>query len=262
MKGLRFMASVPLFMVLASVWMGASRYLQVKHDMQQDLNQALQHLVFHDDGRQWLCDSLSLLPSEGILTPAGQKNLFHQHLSLALLKDTAHFSVCMAGKESSGRQFPEKAVVSSDTLMWSVNHAGSGNVMVALKAFANPSFASIFSHSRPAVPLGMFFSGICMLAFLSFSPCRTHSVAPSVRTSSLCLTPMQEQLMEMFRNAPEHTLTKEEICKALWPKKEKPEDTLYTFISRLKTSLRKQSDLQIINRRGREYALVENDVTD
>lgn len=68
--------------------------------------------------------------------------------------------------------------------------------------------------------------------------------------------------MEMFRNAPEHTLTKEEICKALWPKKEKPEDTLYTFISRLKTSLRKQSDLQIINRRGREYALVENDVTD
>lgn len=256
------MACVPLFMVLASVWMGASRYLQVKHDMEQDLNQALQHLVLHEHGRQWLSDTLSSLPPEGILTPSGQKDFFRRHLSLAPLKDTAHFSVCKAGAEGCARQFPEEAVVISDTLMWSVSQAGSGNVMVALKAFANPSFASIFSHSRPAVPLGTFLSGICLLAFLLCASSRSSSVAPSVPAPSLCLTPMQEQLMEMFRNAPEHTLTKEEICTALWPKKDNPEDTLYTFISRLKTSLRKQSDLQIINRRGREYALVEHDVTD
>ena len=72
---------------------------------------------------------------------------------------------------------------------------------------------------------------------------------------------MQMRLMEMFRNAPNQTLAKEEICAALWPKKDKPEDTLYTFISRLKTSLQKQSGLRIVNRRGREYVLVDENAT-
>ena len=59
-------------------------------------------------------------------------------------------------------------------------------------------------------------------------------------------------------DAPGHTLSKESICAALWPKKEHPENTLYTFISRLKVTLKDQSDLDIINKRGREYQLVKN----
>ena len=44
-------------------------------------------------------------------------------------------------------------------------------------------------------------------------------------------------------------------------KKDNPEDTLYTFMSRLKSSLKNQSTLQIVNRRGREYVLVDEDAT-
>jgi DNA-binding response OmpR family regulator len=84
----------------------------------------------------------------------------------------------------------------------------------------------------------------------------------AVPPARLSLTPMQEKLMEMFRSAPGQTLTKEEICTALWPKKENPEDTLYTFMSRLKSSLKNQSSLQIVNRRGREYVLLDDDATD
>ena len=67
--------------------------------------------------------------------------------------------------------------------------------------------------------------------------------------------------MDMFRSAPGQTLTKDEICAALWPKKDNPEDTLYTFISRMKSSLKNQSTLQIVNHRGREYVLVDEDAT-
>jgi DNA-binding response OmpR family regulator len=73
------------------------------------------------------------------------------------------------------------------------------------------------------------------------------------------LTPMQKQLMDLFAAAPNHTLSKEEICAALWPKKDDPDDTLYTFISRLKSSLKRQSTCRIINERGEAYTLVSQD---
>ena len=108
-----------------------------------------------------------------------------------------------------------------------------------------------------------YLSGLCMLALILFW-CRTAPVQlkpVAVPPARLSLTPMQEKLMEMFRSAPGQTLTKEEICTALWPKKENPEDTLYTFMSRLKSSLKNQSSLQIVNRRGREYVLLDEDAT-
>ena len=67
---------------------------------------------------------------------------------------------------------------------------------------------------------------------------------------------MQEQLMEMFVSAPDHILSKDSICATLWPKKERPENTLYTFISRMKVTLRDQLGMDIINIRGKEYKLV------
>ena len=42
------------------------------------------------------------------------------------------------------------------------------------------------------------------------------------------LTPMQQQLMEMFFQSPAHSLTKAEICAALWPGKPDASETLYT----------------------------------
>ena len=260
MREFRLMAVVPLLMILASVWMGSYRYWQTKNQMKQDLNQALQQMVLQEPEQQWLIDSLSALPPEGILTPSGRINFFHQHLSMMPLRDTAHFSVCLAGNEQS---FAEQAKVCSDTLMWSVDRNGVGSTTLVLKAFANPSFASIFSHSRPAMPLATFFSGLCMLALIIFS-CRTVPVRQkpvAVSSAPLSLTPMQERLMDMFRSAPGQTLTKDEICAALWPKKDNPEDTLYTFISRMKSSLKNQSTLQIVNHRGREYVLVDEDAT-
>jgi DNA-binding response OmpR family regulator len=69
------------------------------------------------------------------------------------------------------------------------------------------------------------------------------------------LTPMQQQLMEMFMSAPEYTLSKQQICDALWPKKDDASETLYTLIRRLKPIIEQHSELKIEVDRGRAYQL-------
>ena len=69
------------------------------------------------------------------------------------------------------------------------------------------------------------------------------------------LTPMQQQLMEMFFRSPSHLLTKAEICEALWPKKDDASETLYTLIRRLKPVIEQHSKLKIEADRGRAYEL-------
>ena len=69
-------------------------------------------------------------------------------------------------------------------------------------------------------------------------------------------TPMQQQLMRMFWEAPGHTLSKEAICAELWPKKEDANDTLYTLVRRLKPVLEEHTGLMLVADRGRSYSLV------
>ena len=69
-------------------------------------------------------------------------------------------------------------------------------------------------------------------------------------------TPMQRQLMELFYQSDRHTLTKQEICNALWPRKDDASETLYTLIKRLKQTLADNGcQLQIVSDRGRAYQL-------
>ena len=69
------------------------------------------------------------------------------------------------------------------------------------------------------------------------------------------LTPMQHQLMELFFHSPNHTLSKAEICEALWPKKEDASETLYTLIRRIKPIIEAHSNLKIESDRGKAYEL-------
>lgn len=69
------------------------------------------------------------------------------------------------------------------------------------------------------------------------------------------LTPMQHQLLTMFFLSPSHSLSKAEICDALWPKKPDASDTLYTLIRRLKPVIERYSDLKIESDRSKAYRL-------
>ena len=69
------------------------------------------------------------------------------------------------------------------------------------------------------------------------------------------LTPMQHTLLEMFMNSEDHSLSKQEICDRLWPKKPDASDTLYTLIKRIKPIIEEHSNLKIESDRGKSYTL-------
>ena len=134
----------------------------------------------------------------------------------------------------------------------------------ALKAYANPSLCAVLGHSDQRLPLAgiilclLMLSGMAWKARMSGNNMEMVVMPPQPSRREMHLTPMQEQLMDMFTAAPDHILSKETICAALWPKKERPENTLYTFISRLKVTLKDQSGMDIVNIRGKEYQLVDS----
>lgn len=259
MTGLQKMTFAPLLLMVVSVIMGCNNYEKAKTDMQHDLNQALRMMVMDAGQREALMDSVAALQGDAVLTLGQAQDMLCRQLTIASLKDTSHVSLCLV-RNGQHEPFCERAVLRSDTLLCVPSHAGIGDLTIAIKAFANPSWWSVMRHSRQRLPLTGIMMGLLGLMALAFR--KNMGAVPAVvepdrlALPAMRLTPMQEQLIHLFASAPGHVLSKETICSELWPKKDRPEDTLYTFISRLKTSLHQQSDLDIVNKRGKEYQLV------
>lgn len=261
MKGLRYLIICPVVLLLASVTMGIHNYQAAKEAMRQDLTRALRQFVMDESQQRLLTHSMATLHEDMVLTLNDPDQYFCAQLTIPSLKDTSHVALCLM-ERNHGEAFREEAQVCSDTLLWHSTSADAAGVFIALKAYANPTFCSILSHSSQRLPLAG--ALICLLMLSAMAMKRREAdaetavpVCSSDTPSAIHLTPMQEQLMEMFASAPHHTLTKETICEALWPKKDHPEDTLYTFICRMKASLKRQSDMDIINKRGKEYQLTK-----
>ena len=141
------------------------------------------------------------------------------------------------------------------------------------KAYARCSEATIFSLSDQRLTAVLWSMTLLWAAFCFYR--RRHEMlqmAGMLQYGGLCfaeaegtfydakgqrikLTPMQQQLMEMFFRSEAHQLTKTEICDALWPKKLDASETLYTLIRRLKPVVEQHSNLKIESDRGRAYEL-------
>ena len=192
-----------------------------------------------DDMSQALSSALAKQQSNVITQDTIQS--FNSHLQIAELRGKATIAV-----DTKGREF---------------------------KAYAHCSEATIFSLSdqRPTVVL---WTLTLMWALFCFYRHRHEmlQMAGMLQYGGLCfaeaegtfydakgqrikLTPMQQQLLEMFFRSEAHQLTKTEICDALWPKKPDASETLYTLIRRLKPVIEQHSDLKIESDRGRAYEL-------
>lgn len=263
MRGLRYLIIVPALLLLASIGVGFSNYQETKKEMCQDLTCALQQFALDESQQLLLLDTLSSLHHNGVLTLNDVESSFNDQLTILPLKDTSHVSVCLLRKDDQN-PFKEEAFVCSDTLLWHSAQQESSDAVIALKAYANPSLCAVLGHSDQRLPLAGIILCLLMLSGMAWKARMPGNnmemmVMPSQPSKrEMHLTPMQEQLMDMFTAAPDHILSKETICAALWPKKEHPENTLYTFISRLKVTLKDQSGMDIVNIRGKEYQLVDS----
>ena len=157
------------------------------------------------------------------------------------------------------------SLLCSDRVAWS-----DGQTECEFRSYASLSVSSILSLSDQRWSLSLLLPALGWAVFsVRYFHRRMEDVVARMGTLVLSsdnrfyttqgavvhLTPMQEQLLRMFFTAKDHSLSKQEICDALWPKKPDASETLYTLIKRLKPVIEQQGGLHIDSERGRDYVL-------
>jgi len=220
-----------LFIMACAFCSSMSSYQSAERRIDEDVNNALELTL-----AQMPCDVVS----------ADTIRCYRNYLNIAELKDTA----CIAMRTVRRDEKQETEIV----------------------AEANCGFMTIFMLSDQRASGVLLFAGIL---WMMGSLCYMRRFKPELHVEGLSygglvyanekfltsngeqirLTPMQHTLLEMFMNSDTHSLSKQEICDRLWPKKPDASDTLYTLIKRIKPIIEEHSNLKIESDRGRSYSL-------
>ena len=167
-------------------------------------------------------------------------------LTIAELKDTA--GIAMRTVRRDGRletKLVAEANCSFATTFMMSDQKASGSLLIVAMLWLLGSLWYVRRNRPELIVQGLSYGGIVYNndKFMTQSGEQIH------------LTPMQHSLLEMFITAETHTLSKQEICDRLWPKKPDANDTLYTLIRRIKPIIEAHSALKIESDRGRSYSL-------
>lgn len=178
-----------------------------------------------------------------------------RHLQLPELREKAYIAYRVGKKSGKWHVAFESRADYSVAMIWSLSDQ---RLPMCLSLLAAVCLVFMMSGARRVQPVCE--QAACGFGGLTFDDARQSFITE--KGGEMHLTPMQRQLMEMFFASPSHRLTKQEICDALWPKKEDASDTLYTMIRRLKQELGKSSSLRIESDRGRAYILSDSEMSD
>ena len=223
--------SIFLFVMLMAVVSAITSYKTTCTRISEDVNNALALTKY-----QMPCDVVS----------ADTIRCYRDNITIAEIKETA----CLAmrtirkGNRHETELIAEANCDFSTVLMLSDQRASASLMLVGLLWLIG-STIYIRRHKPELIVQGITYGG------LIFSNDR-FSNATGER---IHLTPMQHTLLEMFLKSDDHTLTKQEICDRLWPKKPDANDTLYTLIRRIKPIIEANSNLKIESDRGKSYSL-------
>ncbi|HCN54647.1 MAG: helix-turn-helix domain-containing protein [Prevotella sp.] len=246
----KYSVIVFFFLLICSISASVHSYRFTQQEVEKDLNTAL-----------WLTLKEK---TEGWITPDTIRS-YRSNISIPWLRDYAYISYCLPDEKRIG--------ITSRSMKWH----GDGRTL-SFRGYANCTMATLLSLSDQRLPMtlvsitllwGMF--SICvglrkrqhvavvakegMLSVGGLYLDRVHDCFVDQRNQEIHLTPMQHQLMKLFFSSENHRLAKEDICNALWPKKEDASDTLYTLIKRIRPVLEQHSHLKITSDRGRAYQL-------
>lgn len=220
------------FLMLCALCTGINSYNRTKGLIAQDVNSALEQV-------------LAKMPDNVVTTDTIR--CYRNCLTIAELKDTA--GIAMRTVRRDGR-LETKLVAEANcsfatTFMMSDQKASGSLLMVGMLWLLGGLWYVRRNRPELIVQGGLSYGGIVYNndKFMTQSGEQIH------------LTPMQHSLLEMFITAETHTLSKQEICDRLWPKKPDANDTLYTLIRRIKPIIEAHSALKIESDRGRSYSL-------
>ena len=222
-----------LLLCLTAMATSCGSYRKAERNIENDLKQALAKTINEKGMETMRQDSIrayrSIARTEGeMMTIAVGDETLRRHLRNPQLGEMAFITYTVRCEKGGWKVTFDTEAKCSAAMIWSLSDQ---RLSAWLAVMALLSLALSFRGRRQSQPITMD----------SFSA--TH------------LTPMQRQLMEMFVASDSHSLSKHEICNALWPKKDDASETLYALISRLKRELDKTSSFDIISDRGRAYIL-------
>lgn len=231
-----------LALIVPAVATSWGSYKITEANIINDLNQALARTIQQKD--------VSIITPDTLST-------YRRFLSTPALKSRVYLAHCPRIERGNA--------VCSDTMIGNPKLPTLG-----IRAYASCTQATIFGMSDQRLPMTLLLLSLVWGAY-SLHMCRRNRPGLTAigrltyehssrcfynaRHEQLHLTPLQQQLMEMFVSHPDHQLAIHEICAALWPKKEDAHDTLYTLIRRLRPIVEKDSDLKIVSEKGRFYRL-------
>lgn len=173
---------------------------------------------------------------------------FNNYLQIAELRGKATLTV-----DTRGQQFKAYAHCSEATI-FRLSDQRPATILWVLTGF----WAVFAWYRRRQMTVGrpQFALATAGNSFGGLTYSETESRFYAADGNMVQLTPMQHRLMEMFFQSPSHSLTKTEICDALWPKKPDASETLYTLIRRLKPVVEQHSVLKIESDRSKAYRLI------
>ena len=192
-----------------------------------------------DDMSQALALAMAELKSDVI--SADTIKVFNSHLQMDELRGHAILAVNTRQKD-----FKCEAKCSAATIFAMSDQRWASVLWMITIGWA----AFCFYRHRRIVPLLV---GVTQYGGLSYAESEGRFL--NSHGEPLKLTPMQQQLMEMFFRSSTHSLSKSEICEALWPKKPDASETLYTLIRRIKPIIEEHSNLKVESDRGKAYEL-------
>lgn len=209
---------------------GINSYRRTEYKITQDVNRALEQV-------------LAKMPDNVVTTDTIR--CYRNCLTIAELRDTAGIAMRTVRKD--------------------------GRLETTLVAEANCGFATTFVLSDQRASGSLFVVGMLWLLGSLWYAKRKRSELmvglsyggivyndgkfTTLSGEQIRLTPMQHSLLEMFITNDTHTLSKQEICDRLWPKKPDASDTLYTLIRRIKPIIEANGALKIESDRGKSYSL-------
>lgn len=219
------------FIMLCALCTSINSYNRTENMIAQDVNRALEQV-------------LAKMPDNVVTTDTIR--CYRNYLTIAELKDTA--GIAMRTVRRDGR-WETKMVAEANygfaaTFMMSDQKA-SGSLMFVGMMWLLGSLWYVKRKRSELMAQGLSYGGIVLNGdkFMTLSG------------EQIRLTPMQHSLLEMFMLTDTHTLSKQEICDRLWPKKPDASDTLYTLVRRIKPIIEAHSSLKIESDRGKSYSL-------
>lgn len=229
----RYAVFVLFALIIASSLTSFGSYSSTSRLVNEDMNRAL---------------ALTLEEQQSDVISQDTIRTFNNHLQIAELRGKATLAV-----DTRGQKFKAYAHCSEATI-FSLSDQRPATILWVLTGF----WAMLMWYRRRQAvvdePLVVTISNRNAFGGLIYS--EEDGRFYDADGSQVQLTPMQHHLMEMFFLSPSHSLTKSEICDALWPKKPDASETLYTLISRLKPVIEQHSNLKIEANRGKSYRLI------